>query len=176
MKTINSQKTVIQQTALGLGPMWLCYCIARCPKYIMLLRFFVGWKIGQIFSKANPGGQNRQLLGLITTSYESLGCLTLNECQVWPPDRSRAKIKRIYKLHYNYQNFFSFEVTSAINCMHECLWKTLSQDCPHGKPHSLIAALIKSSWWKMLSLLCLYNIKKTCQITVCNIYYGKMKS
>ena len=26
--------------------------------------------------------------------------------------------------------------------------------------HSLIAALIKSPWWKMLSLLCLYNIKK----------------
>ena len=27
------------------------------------------------------------------------------------------------------------------------------------KYHSLIAALIKSPWWKMLSLLCLYNIK-----------------
>ena len=23
--------------------------------------------------------------------------------------------------------------TSAMNCMLECLWKTLSQDCPHGE-------------------------------------------
>ena len=23
--------------------------------------------------------------------------------------------------------------TSAMNCMHNCLWKTLSQDCPHGE-------------------------------------------
>ena len=35
------------------------------------------------------------------------------------------------------------------------------------KTHSLIAALIKSPWWKMLSFLCLYKIK-TCQIAVCN--------
>ena len=27
----------------------------------------------------------------------------------------------------------SAEGTSAMNCMHECLWKTLSQDCPHGE-------------------------------------------
>ena len=33
--------------------------------------------------------------------------------------------------------------------------------------HSLIAALIKSPWWKILSFLCLYKIK-TCQIAVCN--------
>ena len=26
---------------MGLGPMWLCYCIARCSKYIMLLRVFI---------------------------------------------------------------------------------------------------------------------------------------
>ena len=30
--------------------------------------------------------------------------------------------------------------------------------------HSLIAALIKSPWWKMLSLLCLYNVKKLVKI------------
>ena len=23
--------------------------------------------------------------------------------------------------------------TRSMNCMHLCLWKTLSQDCPHGK-------------------------------------------
>ena len=56
--------------------------------------------------------------------------------------------------------------------------------------HCLIAALIKSLWWNMLSYLCLYMIK-TCQIAVCNnllwwnepliafhhsyqIYYGEM--
>ena len=33
----------------------------------------------------------------------------------------------------------SAEGTSAMNCMHECLWKTLSQDCPHGEVYSLIA-------------------------------------
>ena len=27
----------------------------------------------------------------------------------------------------------SAEGTSARNCMHECLWKTLSQDSPHGE-------------------------------------------
>ena len=27
----------------------------------------------------------------------------------------------------------NFEGTSAMNCMHECLWKILSQDCPHGE-------------------------------------------
>ena len=28
---------------------------------------------------------------------------------------------------------FAMEGTRAMNCMHECLWKTLSQDCPHGE-------------------------------------------
>jgi len=60
--------------------------------------------------------------------------------------------------------------------------------------HSLIAALIKSPWWKILSFFCLYKIK-TCEIAVCNklllwneiivyhftivhrfVYYGEMKS
>ena len=27
----------------------------------------------------------------------------------------------------------SAEGTSAMNGMHECLWKILSQDCPHGE-------------------------------------------
>ena len=58
--------------------------------------------------------------------------------------------------------------TRAVICMHLCLCKTHSRDCPHGEiRHSLIAALIKSPWWKMLSFLCLYKIK-TCQIAVCN--------
>ena len=35
--------------------------------------------------------------------------------------------------------------TRAIDSMHLCLSKTLSQDCPHGEiRHSLIVALIKS--------------------------------
>jgi hypothetical protein len=27
----------------------------------------------------------------------------------------------------------SAEGPSAMNCMHECFWKILSQDCPHGE-------------------------------------------
>ena len=33
--------------------------------------------------------------------------------------------------------------TRAMNCMHLCLWKTVSQDCPHGEiKHSLLAYLV----------------------------------
>ena len=53
--------------------------------------------------------------------------------------------------------------TSALNCMHECLRKTLSQDCPHRE-----VAFSTS--------MCIYNVnhkpnlkpKKTRQIAVCD--------
>ena len=36
-------------------------------------------------------------------------------------------------------------VTCAMNCMHLCLWKTLSQDCPHGEiRHSLFKTRLKT--------------------------------
>ena len=33
--------------------------------------------------------------------------------------------------------------TRAMNCMHLCLWKTLSQDCPHGEIRHLCTEISK---------------------------------
>ena len=60
----------------------------------------------------------------------------------------------------------------AMNCMHECLWKTLSQDCPHGE-----VAFSTS--------MCIYNVnlipnlkpkKKLIKLQYVIIYYGEMIS
>ena len=32
--------------------------------------------------------------------------------------------------------------TRAMNCMHLCLWKTLSQDCPHGEIRHLQSTVL----------------------------------
>ena len=41
----------------------------------------------------------------------------------------------------------SAEGTSAMNCMHECLWKTLSQDCPQCNGEVAFS-----------SSMCIYNV------------------
>ena len=40
----------------------------------------------------------------------------------------------VKKLGLMYELVVSFSNrTHAMSCMHLCLWKTLAQDCPHGK-------------------------------------------
>ena len=46
----------------------------------------------------------------------------------------------------------SAEGTSAMKCMHLCLWKTISQDCPYGKIRQCTAIqLYDSSIGKKIS-------------------------
>ena len=52
------------------------------------------------------------------------------------------------------------------------LLQKLCKNCPHPeKLHSLIVALIKLPWWKMLCYLCLHS-KKNVKLHYVIVYYG----
>jgi hypothetical protein len=59
---------------------------------------------------------------------------------------------------------YNIKKTCAMNCMHLCLWKTLSQDCPHGEIwHSqswgyvVHFSRIGQNWKNLLRLCHLYR-------------------
>ena len=83
-------------------------------------------------------------------------------CRFVPQLKSVTKFKKSLDIHKNTMIPLTQQMMFVL-CHKLCQFL---KAC--SKVHSLIAALIKSPWWKMLSFLCLYNIKKTCQIAVCN--------
>ena len=59
--------------------------------------------------------------------------------------------------------------TRAMNCMHLCLWKTLSQDCPHGEIRHLSAYTINCvchSIRSMFRVLGIYNFEESMKVIV----------
>ena len=105
--------------------------------------------------------------------------------QTWIVDRSTA---RDFMVYWNpvicwHSISYSMKTTSVSCCQFFPIWIIIvlffeiwEISRNKLKKHSLIAALIKSPWWKMLSFLCLYNIKKLVKLQYVIIYYGEMKS
>ena len=58
-------------------------------------------------------------------------------------------------LKWNQRHHFRHGSTCAMNCMHLCLWKTHSQDCPHGEIRHLqfehSTRISSDIWWIVLT-------------------------
>ena len=64
--------------------------------------------------------------------------------------------------------------TRAMNCMHLCLWKTLSQDCPHGEVAFSTSMCIYNVKTYNNLLLKAKGRKKLVKLQYVIIYYGEM--
>ena len=129
--------------------------------FFLLLLFFI--KTTWLFKKINI----RNVVGIICPSWLKKVNVSAKIWDSSGSDSSKPSLL-IYLSIFKSKIMCIIEELKYVNT-YLLLWISCLLSKGLRKDHSLIAALIESSWWKMLSLLCLYNKKKLVKLHLVNL-------